>query len=110
MAIDALNSPVEGHSRVLDVEFEREVQRRAGAIAWTARYHPCRPQCLHRSLVLYRWLRNRGILAQLEIGWGDKIGHAWISYGGKVLNDHPDIASITPPFLRKARSLSQIRK
>jgi hypothetical protein len=100
LAIDALNSPLEDPSIVLDPEFEREIKRRVAAIAWTASYHPCRPQCLHRSLVLYRWLRNRGIAAQLEVGWGDKMGHAWVSYGDKVLNDRPDIANLTPPFIK----------
>jgi hypothetical protein len=53
---------------------------------------------LHRSLVLYLWLRSQGVLAQLEVGWGDKIGHAWVSYGGKVLNDNPDITKLTLPL------------
>jgi hypothetical protein len=55
---------------------------------------------LHRSLVLYLWLRSKGILAQLEVGWGDKIGHAWVSYGGKVLNDNPEITKLIPPLIK----------
>lgn|GEM_PF-2079910 len=103
MAIQALNSSFASQPTLLNPELEGKIKRHAAAIAWTARYHPCRPQCLHRSLVLYRWLRNQGIPAQLEVGWGDKIGHAWVSYGGKVLNDRPDIANITPPLTRGSK-------
>jgi hypothetical protein len=78
----------------------RAIRLRAGYIEWIARLHPCKPLCLHRSLVLYRWLRQQGIPASLEVGWGDRIGHAWVSYGGLVLNDRPDVADITPPFTR----------
>ncbi|MGH2416647.1 MAG: lasso peptide biosynthesis B2 protein, partial [Microcystaceae cyanobacterium] len=92
MAIHALNNPFEGQPILLNPEVEHKIKRRVAAIAWTARYHPCRPQCLHRSLVLYGWLRNQGIPAQLEVGWGDGIGHAWVSYGDKVLNDRADIS------------------
>lgn len=100
MAIDALKTPVDSQSNSLSLELEQEIKRRAVAIAWTARHHPCRPQCLHRSLVLYNWLKQQKINAQLEVGWGDKIGHGWVSYNGKVLNDRADIAHITPRLVK----------
>jgi hypothetical protein len=48
--------------------------------------------------VLYLWLRSRGIFAQLEVGWGSKIGHAWVSHDGKILNDRSEITDLTPPL------------
>jgi hypothetical protein len=98
MAIQALNSPSESQPISINPEVEHSIKRRAAAIAWTARYHPCHPQCLHRSLVLYEWLKNQGISAQLEVGWGDGLGHAWVSYGGQVLNDRADIAEEKQPL------------
>jgi hypothetical protein len=98
LAVSALKAPALSTPQLLSQELYNEIERRVALIAWTANHHPCRPQCLHRSLVLYRWLRNQGILAQLEVGWGGKIGHAWVSYGGTVLNDNPDITKLTPPL------------
>ena len=96
MAVAALQMPVDTEPTSLDLELTKEIQQRARAIAWTAKIHPLRPKCLHRSLVLHQWLQERGINARLEIGWGKDIGHAWVSYDNKVLNDRADIAEVTP--------------
>ena len=100
LAVGALKAPFCSTSELLSQDLLQEIERRVAVIAWTAKYHPCRPQCLHRSLVLYLWLKSQGISAQLEVGWGNEIGHAWVSYAGKILNDNPEIAKLTPP-LRK---------
>lgn len=100
MALEALKVPADFQPASLNSELTREIRQRAIAIAWTAKIHPVRPKCLHRSLVLYQWLQEQGINAQLEIGWGEDIGHAWVSYGGKVLNDRADIANVTPRLIR----------
>jgi hypothetical protein len=100
LAVGALKAPTLSTPQSLSQDLHKEIERRVAAIAWTAKHHPCRPQCLHRSLVLYLWLRSRGIFAQLEVGWGDKIGHAWVSYAGKVLNDSPEITKLTPPLVK----------
>ena len=72
----------EQDARTIDLQKrDAPIDRRVAIIASVARYHPCRPQYLHRSLVLYFWLRRQRIVAKLEIGWGDRIGHAWVSYG-----------------------------
>lgn len=98
MAIDALKIPADLDPTSLTPDIERKIRQRTRAIAYTAKIHPLRPKCLHRSLVLYQWLQTQGINAQLEIGWGEdkNIGHAWVTYNGKVLNDRADIANLTP--------------
>jgi hypothetical protein len=100
MALEALKVPADLQPTSLNLELTKEIRQRAIAIAWTAEIHPVHPKCLHRSLVLYQWLQEQGINAQLEIGWGENIGHAWVTYDGKVLNDRADIASITPRLMK----------
>jgi acetyl esterase/lipase len=100
MTIEALKDKSPERSSPLNVELQREIRQRAIAIEWTAKIHHLRPKCLHRSLALYHYLKQQGIHPQLEIGWGDNIGHAWISYNGKVLNDRADIANVTPRLSR----------
>jgi hypothetical protein len=105
LAVGALKTPTLSTPHLLSQDLHKEIKRRVAAIAWTAKHHPCRPQCLHRSLVLYLWLTSQGISAQLEVGWDNKIGHAWVSYAGQVLNDRPEIRELTPP-LRKTNPSS----
>lgn len=100
MALVALKVPADRESGNLSLELTREIRERATAIAWTAKVHPLRPKCLHRSLVLHQWLEAQGIEARLEIGWGKDVGHAWVTYDGKVLNDRADIANVTPRLIR----------
>jgi hypothetical protein len=100
LAVKALQSPGFPTPQPLSQELKKEIERRVAVIASVANYHPCRPQCLHRSLVLYLWLTSQGIVAQLEVGWGDKIGHAWVSCSGEILNDRPEIKKLTPPLIR----------
>ncbi|MEL6441762.1 MAG: lasso peptide biosynthesis B2 protein [Cyanobacteria bacterium J06621_8] len=100
MALGALKVSADTEAVSLSLELTREIQQRVKAIAWTAKIHPLRPKCLHRSLVLYEWLQEQGINPHLEIGWGKNIGHAWVTYDGKVLNDRSDIADITPRLTR----------
>jgi hypothetical protein len=100
LAVSALQEPKLSTPQLLSQDLYQEIQRRVAVIAWMANHHPCNPQCLHRSLVLYLWLRSRGIFAKLEVGWSDKIGHAWVSYAGQVLNDRPEITELTPPLMK----------
>lgn len=96
MALDALKIPADLEPKALSREQKKQIRQRAVAIAWTAKIHPLRPKCLHRSLVLHQWLKEEDINAQLEIGWGENIGHAWVTYNNQVLNDRADIAQVTP--------------
>jgi hypothetical protein len=59
-----------------------------------ARHHVVRARCLHRSLVLHKWLRSEGLPSALRIGVRKKAdgisAHAWVEMGGEILNDRPD--------------------
>ena len=64
--------------------------------------HFLRPNCLPRSLSLWRMLRRRGVDAVVRIG--AKMtqrrldGHAWVEVGGIVVNDRPDVAKEFTPL------------
>jgi hypothetical protein len=100
LAVGALKAHFLPTPEPLSQDLSQAIERRVAVIAWIAKHHPCRPQCLHRSLVLYLWLRSQGISAQLEVGWGNEIGHAWVSYKGHILNDNPGIRKLTPPLMK----------
>ncbi len=60
-----------------------------------------RKQCLQRSLVLHRWLRQAGLSSELRVGVrkdGTELkAHAWIELEGQVVNDWPEsVAQLTP--------------
>lgn len=61
-----------------------------------ATWAPVPVNCLLRSLVLVRLLRQRGIEADLRFGVRKGSGrfeaHAWVERAGVVLNDAPDVA------------------
>lgn len=99
LASEALNSKTKP-GLTLTPSLKQDIELRVKAIFWTAKIHPVRPKCLHRSLVLYKWLKQQGIDPQLEIGWQGKIAHAWVSYQGQVLNDRSDVAEVTPRLTR----------
>lgn len=90
----------------LTPELKQDIQQRVKAIAWTGKIHPVRPKCLHRSLVLHQWLSQQGIDTQIEIGWQGKVGHAWVTYQGNVLNDRQDVAEVTPRLTKVAAKTS----
>lgn len=100
-ATEALQKTPISHLESLSSVQKREIQRRVAIIAGTAAYHPCRPRCLHRSLVLYRWLEKQGITATLAIAWTGEIAHAWVSFGDQILNDTPEVDSLS--LLHKIR-------
>jgi hypothetical protein len=103
----ALNSPTGGaaarptRSRVVDEGALGRAERYARSIEAAARYHPVRARCLHRALVLHRWLRREGLPSELRIGvrklGGALNAHAWVEVGGAVVGDHPAaLAQFTP--------------
>jgi hypothetical protein len=65
------------------------------AVDRAARYHPLPINCLRRSLALQRMLQRRKLPSHLHIGVRKgKNGleaHAWLSSGGRILNDTPDV-------------------
>jgi hypothetical protein len=48
-------------------------------------------RCLQRSIVTARLMRDRGILAEVVIGYrvAPFFGHAWVEVTGRVANDSP---------------------
>lgn len=100
LATAALSQPAVSDRPTLSAIQREQIDLRVKSIAWAARRHPCRPRCLHRSVVIYLWLHKQGIPASLQIGWGSGIGHAWVSYQGEVLNDRLDIETLTPSLRR----------
>lgn len=77
-----------------DIERARQYARWVGI---AARVHPLNPQCLHRSLVLHRWLRRESLPSRLRIGvrkeGSSLLAHAWIELAGVIVNDEPVILS-----------------
>jgi len=65
------------------------------AVERAARRHWSPMNCLRRSLALRRLLRRRGIGSRLHLGVrrgdGGLEAHAWVSCGGQVLNDTPEV-------------------
>lgn len=72
------------------------------AFAAASGHHFLRPNCLPRSLSLWRMLRRRGIAAVVRIGarMSERRldGHAWVEVGGVVVNDRPDVATQFTPL------------
>jgi len=66
-----------------------EAQAFARIVFAAASRNPFRPNCLARSLVLFRLLRRQGLDAELQIGVatldGTFAAHAWIEHGGVAL-------------------------
>lgn len=75
--------------------------RYAHWIEVAARYHIVRARCLHRSLVLHRWLLRDGLASHLRIGVrkeGNLLrAHAWVEVDGRAVHEHPGaLAAFTP--------------
>lgn len=68
-------------------------ERFAHWIAVSSHHHVVPARCLHRSLLLYRWLRTEGLPGELRIGvrteHGRLAAHAWVELDGQVVNDDP---------------------
>jgi hypothetical protein len=85
---------------ITDDELER-AHRYGRWIDVAGRHHLVRAQCLHRSLVLHRWLRSDGLPSELRIGVRKENevlrAHAWVELSGHVVYESPDvIAAFTP--------------
>jgi hypothetical protein len=70
------------------------------AVALGAALFPGRAQCLERSLVLYDYLRCRGISVQIRLGIQRYpfMAHAWVEYRGETINDVPEHVRIFTAF------------
>lgn len=67
-----------------------------------ANHSPLWGNCLKRSLTLWFLLRRRGMISDLRIGVRRHLGefqaHAWIEYGGQVLNDRATVHQLYTAF------------
>ncbi|HEX5165639.1 MAG TPA: lasso peptide biosynthesis B2 protein [Thermomicrobiales bacterium] len=83
----------------------RRAFRYARRIEQASHRHPARPQCLHRSLVLQRWLRSEGFPSELKIGVRKDEqqlkAHAWVEIGGVTINDRPAAVNAFTPLRRQ---------
>ena len=81
------------YSRVTIEELNRSL-REAQALELACRYHFIPVRCLHRSVTLHRWIRERGAPSQLRIGVvkvnGQLKAHAWVELQGHPLGDSPE--------------------
>lgn len=77
------------------------VQRYVRWIDTASRYHLLPARCLHRSLLLQRWLCHDGFQSELRIGVRREQhalqAHAWVELDGQVVNDSPaSVAEFAP--------------
>jgi hypothetical protein len=88
----------------------RRARRYSRRIAWAARCNLPRAQCLHRSLVLHRWLREEGLPSQLRIGVlkeGNRLkAHAWVELADAIVNDRRTATRVFTPLRQSAMSTS----
>lgn len=79
-----------------------EAQSVALAVHRAANWHPLRPNCLARSLVLVRLLGLRGLAADFRIGvakpGGILAAHAWVEHGGSALAEADATLEAHTPF------------
>lgn len=75
------------------------VERLAGLVDIAARHHLYPMTCLRRALVLQRWLRQRGLAADLQIGVrreGSRLwAHAWVEHSGKPITETGEAGAFT---------------
>jgi hypothetical protein len=70
--------------------------------AWWIEVAAARPvrwaMCLQRSLALCLWMQRRGYQPRIRIGIRrdnpNLAAHAWVEYGGVVINDDPNLTKI----------------
>lgn len=87
----ARSAPANGVARAV------EAQRLAWIVQVVAAYSPWRVNCLQRSVILWWFLRRRGLQGELRIGVRRADGasgldfHAWVEHDGVAINDRRDV-------------------
>lgn len=95
----ALARTVPASQRTLSVSPDLMVvaERLAWCVQVSAAYGPWPANCLQRSVVLWWFLRRRGLSGDVRIGvrrnseTGALEFHAWVEYSGMVINDRRDV-------------------
>ncbi len=86
----------------------RQAARYARWIGVAARHHAVPARCLHRSIVLHRWLSREGLPSELRIGVRKETGqlraHAWVELDGQAVGEpaQPLAAFVPLPDLESA--------
>ena len=93
--IEKLSSPV-NQKVVPKRDDQLGVAMRVTRAVLSAQLHgPVSPNCLERSLTLWWILRNEGVNGELHIGARKQEAqleaHAWVEWGGRVLNDGEEV-------------------
>lgn len=74
------------HPRMANDKDIAEAKALAGLAAIAGRHGPIEVTCLRRSLLLYGWLRRRGLLPSMQLGVAEHDGpfraHAWVELEG----------------------------
>jgi hypothetical protein len=93
--VEAAGNPDVQAVKLDDVE---RAERYAYWLEVASRHHVVRGECLQRSLVLHRWLRQESLPSKLCIGVrkedGELKAHAWVELAGTVV--HERAASLIP--------------
>lgn len=83
----------------------KELERLVFLVGVAARAGFTRHTCLPRSLVLQRFLMNRGVPAVLRIGVrrenGQIAGHAWVEVAGQPVGEAEDVEARFVPLLNE---------
>ena len=73
------------------------------AVHRAARLMPRPPNCLQKSLTVWRMLVIRGAGAKIHFGVRPNESawelHAWVQCNGRIVNDRPDVATFYRPLL-----------
>ena len=79
-----------------------QAARYARWIGVAARFHIVRARCLHRSLVLHRWLSREGLPSELRIGVRKETGqlraHAWVDLDGQAVGESAQLLAAFVPL------------
>jgi len=78
--------------------------QRIRKLAWKAGRHlPLDISCLRQSLLIWWFLRRRGLAAELRIGVNNQekfLAHAWVELEGQLVNESPGVTERYRPFDR----------
>lgn len=93
------------HEHIDDSGVQKQLQRLFQRARWVnaaARLPKPWARCLQRSVALCLWLERKGISPQIKIGVSREKStlnaHAWVEYGGRVINDRPDVSRFFVPL------------
>ena len=97
----------------VDAQALSRARRYAHWLSCASRNHIVRARCLHRSLVLHRWLRQENLPSILRIGVrkeGDDLkAHAWVELAGQPVNDPPSAVAPFTLLANPHRAASWVR-